>query len=197
MRRLAVLLAASLAAAPAAAEPIAVEYFALRSAFKKSTTSPDVLQFDLYSDAGCTSLIDSDTLFASDALIGVYVDKRQRIKGGAPVRKAVRIQAVIDGPTTATAPYLRVTGPGIQPIGSDCQLQAAGPVAAVGPQGPQGDPGPTGPAGPQGDPGPQGAPGPVGPVGPKGAQGDPGPTGPAGPQGAPGPQGAQGDPGPQ
>src|SRR5512144_2736755 len=145
MRRLLSLaLAGVLVAASAAAEPIAVEYFALRSAFKKGTTSTDVLQFDLYSDSSCTTLIDSESLFASDALISVYIDKQQKIKGGAPLPKAVRIQGVIDGPTTSTAPYLRVTGPGIQPVGGECQLQASGPVAALGPQGPQGDPGPTG-----------------------------------------------------
>src|SRR5262245_46627589 len=131
-------------ALPAAAEPIAVEYFALRKDFKQGTTGSDVLLFELFSDSACsTPPIDSESLFANDALITVYIDKQQRIQGGAPVPKAVRIQAVIDGPTTTTAPYLRVSGNGITPVGGACQLQASGPVAALGPQG---DPGPTGPA---------------------------------------------------
>lgn len=201
MRRfLALALLGALAAGAAAAEPVAVEYFAIRKDFKKGTTGTDLLLFELFSDSTCTTLIDSETLFANDALISVYVDKQQRIKGGAKPPKAVRIQAIIDGPTTSTAPYLRVSGPGIQPVDDECQLQASGPVAALGPQG---DPGPQGPAGADGA---DGAQGPQGDPGPQGLQGDPGPQGPAGadgvdgaqgPQGDPGPQGLQGDPGPQ
>ena len=67
--------------------------------------------------------------------------------------KAIRIHAVIDVPVTSTAPYLRVTGTGIVSEGNACQLQASGPVAAVGPQG---DPGPQGPQGPAGADGAQG-----------------------------------------
>ena len=213
MRRSIVLtLAGIVVAGSAAAEPIAVEYVARRGSIKKVTTSSDMLQFDLYSDSACTNLIDSEMLSADDALVSLYVDKPQRLNGSDPLPKAVRIHAVIDAPTTTTAPYLLVTGPGIEPVGSACQIQASGPFAALGPQGdpgPQGMQGDPGPQGVQGDPGPQGVQGDPGPQGvqgdpgPQGAQGDPGPQGvqgdpgPQGAQGDPGPQGVQGDPGPQ
>ena len=213
MRRSIVLtLAGIVVAGSAAAEPIAVEYVARRGSIKKVTTSSDMLQFDLYSDSACTNLIDSEMLSAGDALVSLYVDKPQRLNGSDPLPKAVRIHAVIDAPTTTTAPYLLVTGPGIEPVGSACQIQASGPFAALGPQGdpgPQGVQGDPGPQGVQGDPGPQGVQGDPGPQGvqgdpgPQGVQGDPGPQGvqgdpgPQGVQGDPGPQGVQGDPGPQ
>ncbi len=217
-----VLVLGILGAGTAASEPIAVEYFAGRSTFKKGTLGTDVLRFELFSDSSCTTLLDSENLLVTDTFVHYYVDKQQRVRGGPKPPKAIRIQAVIDGPTTSTAPYLRVTGPGITAIGGPCQLQASGPVAG-GPQGPQGDPGPmgpqggpgpqgtqgpsgadgtsgpsgaTGPPGPQGNPGTDGAPGPAGPPGPTGPDGAAGPAGPAGPTGAQGPTGADGAAGP-
>ena len=56
---------------------------------------------------------DTEMLFAGDAVIDYFIDKPQKLKGGEKPPKAVRIRAVIDGPVTATAPYLMVTGPGI------------------------------------------------------------------------------------
>jgi hypothetical protein len=188
-------------AASAGAEPIAVEYYAIRIPFKQGTTGTDILTFELFEDSGCTTLLDSESLFANDSMLKFYVDKAQRLKGGAKLPKAVRVRAVVDAPFMASAPYLRVTGQGIEPVGSDCQLQASGPVTAIGPTGPQGDPGPQGNPGADGADGadgaagaqgPQGDPGADGADGAPGAQGDPGS---AGAQGAAGPQGPQGDPG--
>src|SRR4030095_10033739 len=166
--------------------------------------------FELFSDSSCTTLIDSDNLFANDTLIHYFIDKQQRVVGGVKLPKTIRVQAVVEGPTTTTAPYLRVTGPGITPAGDVCQLQASGPVAALGPQGDPGPPGPAGAAGatapardvcqlqasgPVAALGPQGDPGPQGPAGADGAQGLAGPAGADGAQGPAGPACAEGDPG--
>jgi hypothetical protein len=94
-----------------------------------------------------------------------FVDRTQKVKGGAPPPKAVRIEAILDTTVGTTSPYLRVTGPGITPIGTACQLQVSG----LG--GPQGVTGATGATGVAGATGPQGDPGATG------AQGDPGRTG--------------------
>jgi hypothetical protein len=209
------------------AEPIQVEYLVGQKAFKKGATAADPLSFELFSDEACTTSIGTADHFVGDEAIHYFVDKRQKVKDGAKLPKVVRILATIDGPTTTTAPYLMVTGPGVSPVGDACQLQPGdavagagptGPQCAEGPQGLQGDPGPQGPQGdpgpagadgaqgPQGDPGPagadgaQGEPGPAGAEGAQGPQGDPGPAGAAGaqgPQGDPGPAGADGAQGPQ
>ena len=68
-------------AGAAAAEPIAVEYFVVRKDFKKVATSTDVLLFELFSDSSCTTLIDSENLFASDTVLQYYVDKTQAREG--------------------------------------------------------------------------------------------------------------------
>ena len=186
-------------AGAAAAEPINVEYYVSQKAFKKGTTGTDVLDFRLYEDEACSVEIGSFPIFASDPFAHFFVDKNQRLLGGRRLPKAVRIRAVIEAPLTTSAPYLRVTGHGIVPVGEACQLQGVSPIAAVGSQG---DPGPAGPAGADGAVGPQGDAGQAGPVGvdgamgPEGLPGDPGPAGPAGADGAVGPQGPQGDAGP-
>jgi hypothetical protein len=190
------LLLALFVGAPAVAAPVSVEFFADARTFK-GTAATDVLSFELFDDDQCTSSIGTAHLFAGDGLIQYYVDKTQAAAGAPKLPKAVRLRAIIDAPTTSSAPYLRVTGGTVRGVPSDCQLQGGSPVVAgpTGPQGPAGPPGATGPQGPQGDPGPAsppGADGAAGPAGPQGPQGDPGPAGPQGPQGDPGPAGADG-----
>ena len=166
----------------AAAEPISVEYFVQQKAFKNATAT-DQLSFELFSDDQCTTSIAAVPLFVGDTMTQYYVDKTPRVKGGAKRPKAVRIRAVIDGPTTVTAPYLKVTGPAVVPVGDACQLQAGSPVSGSGPTGSAGTDGATGPQGPAGA---DGATGPAGPQGPAGADGATGPAGPAGADGTSG-----------
>ncbi|MGH7287571.1 MAG: hypothetical protein ACREI8_06080, partial [Myxococcota bacterium] len=177
-------------AGASAAEPIQVEYFVDQKTFKKGVTATSVLEFELYADEDCTIQIGHYPIFATDPYAHFFIDKKQRIRRGPKQRKAVRIRAVIDAPTTLEAPYLRVSGPGIQPIGEECQLQSGDPIAAVGPQGD------SGPQGPQGEAGPAGADGAAGPQGPAGVDGAEGPMGPAGADGAEGAEGADGAEGP-
>src|SRR5262245_43511305 len=181
----------------AAAEPISIEYFVQQKPFRKATVT-DQLSFELFSDDQCTTSIAAVPLFVGDTMIHYYVDRTQRVKGGAKQLRATRIRAVIDGPTTATAPYLKVTGLNVVPVGDACQLQAGSPVSGSGPTGPEGAAGLQGPAGadgatgPQGPAGADGATGPAGPTGPAGADGATGPQGPAGAGGAAGPAGPAG-----
>jgi hypothetical protein len=201
LRALAVAAALGLGAA-ASAEPIQVEYFVAQKPFKKGVSHTSVLDFRLYEDADCTVEIGSYPIFAGDSYAHFFVDKKQKLRGAPRKPKAVRIRAVIDAPTTLSAPYLRVTGPGIEALDEECQLQSGDPIAAVGPTGAQGEAGPAGPQGEAGPQGPQGEAGPAGPagadgaVGPQGPQGEAGPAGPAGADGAVGPQGPQGEAGP-
>jgi hypothetical protein len=180
----------------AAAETIGVEYFADAKAFKTSLAT-DVLTFELFSDPDCSDSLGAPYhLLVGDTTTQYYADKTFKIKGGPKRQKAVRIRAVIDGPTSTSAPFLLVTGPGVTPVGDACQIQPGTAVSGSGPTGPQGTPGATGATGATGAQGPQGDPGPAGATGATGAQGPQGDPGPAGATGATGAQGPQGDPGP-
>ena len=110
----------------AATEPVAVRYFTRFKDFKKAR-STDILLFEVFSDSSCTTLIASESLFAADALVQYYKDKALGVKKGPKPPKAVRIHAILDIPVTSTAPYLRVTGPGVVPEGSDCSRPAITP----------------------------------------------------------------------
>jgi hypothetical protein len=209
LTKLTAALAALLVGTAAAAEPVAVEYLAARQAFK-AVKATDVLDFQLYEDENCSVEIGTYPLFGGDEYANFFVDRHHRVSGAERRTKAVRIRAVIDAPVMGHAPYLRVTGPGITPVGDECQLQAGSPVAGSGPSGPMGPQGElglagvdgaTGPEGPQGPAGADGATGPQGPAGadgatgpegPQGADGATGPQGPAGADGATGPEGPQG-----
>jgi hypothetical protein len=209
LTKLTAALAALLVGTAAAAEPVAVEYLAERKPFK-AFKATDVLDFQLYEDESCSVEIGTYPLFGGDEYANFFVDRHQRVNGAVRRTKAVRIRAVIDAPVMGHAPYLRVTGPGITPVGDECQLQAGSPVAGSGPSGPMGPQGelglagvdgatgPAGPAGadgatgPQGPAGADGATGPEGPQGLAGIDGATGPQGPAGADGAPGPEGPQG-----
>src|SRR5262249_40144214 len=175
----------------AAAEPISIEYFVQQKAFKNAKAT-DQLSFELFSDDKCTTSIAAVPLFVGDTMTQYYVDSTQRRKVGAKRPRAGRIRAVIDGPPTVTAPYLKVTGPNVVPVGDACQLQAGSPVSGSGPTGPAGADGATGLQGPAGAAGAAGPQGPTGPAGPVGADGATGPQGPAGAAGATGPAGPTG-----
>src|SRR5262245_19292935 len=76
-------LALVVAASGAQAEPISVEYFVVRSPFKKGTVGTDILTFDLFTDDQCaTPPIHTEGLFASDPFVHYYIDRAQRVKGG-------------------------------------------------------------------------------------------------------------------
>jgi hypothetical protein len=188
-------------AGAAATEPIRVEYLLDQKAFKAGAIVGNPLNFELFSDDQCTTLVGSAPLFVGDAPIQYFVDKRQRIKDAPKLPKAVRLVAVIDGPVLASAPYLKVSGTGVVGVGGACQLQpgtavsGSGPSGPAGPAGADGADGAAGSVGPQGDPGLPGTDGVDGAAGAVGPQGDPGLPGTDGVDGAAGAVGPQGDPG--
>src|SRR5262245_9678848 len=70
----------ALVATSANADPVNVEYFVVRNTFSTQTHGTDVLTFDLFSDAACTTLIDTENLFANDAMLRYFVDRTQKVK---------------------------------------------------------------------------------------------------------------------
>ena len=199
-----ILIVALMLAGPAGAFELGVKYDVDLKTFKKEAPNGTALNFDLYSDPDCTSLLHSEILVTGAPNLMVEKLKLQKVKGGDKPSKTARLRTSLETPAIADQAFLEVSGPGIVPSeGDPCQPQI---VAGNGPQGPPGNDGAAGtdgtdgsdgaegPQGPPGDTGPQGE---AGPEGPQGPPGDPGATGPAGAQGPPGPQGAPGPQGPQ
>jgi len=185
-------LAALLVAVPAWAG-LRVAYDADYKTLKTNVFIGDPLSFELYETADCTGTpLFSEILGAGTPEVTIEEVRPVPAKKQKPQPpKVARLRATLDVPVIDAAPYLRVQGGGIVPVGGECQLQVAagtGPMGPEGPMGPQGSPGPAGPEGPQGPVGPQGDAGSQGQAGPEGPQGPPGPQGETGPQGPEGPQ---------
>jgi hypothetical protein len=87
------------------------------------------LTFDLFDDAACTSMVASQVV-AIDAVTVVSRLKSLVPRGGTRPPKSDELLLTIAGAPEDGPLYLRVTGPGVTPIGTACQVQAAGPVAA-------------------------------------------------------------------
>jgi hypothetical protein len=114
-------LALAAIAIPASADPLVAQYLVQRKPLQKGTLPATMLTFEVYSDAACTTLVDSAQIAASAVFIEQV--KGLRLRGGVTPAKAVRLEASID--VDAGAPFLKVTGAGITPAGAACQLQGA------------------------------------------------------------------------
>jgi len=181
-------------AVSAAALTIPVEYLVDQKALGNAPAGTTIVA-DLFSDAGCTTLLASTGPISIESVDLIEKLKTAKIVGGPKIPRLARMSLAIDSPSADGELHLRITSPtagAIVPIATDCQPQRAavagaeGPQGPVGPVGPQGIAGPQGPQGVQGPAGPTGATGPQGPQGPTGATGAQGPTGPTGPTGTSG-----------
>lgn len=159
------------------ADEILVSYLVDAKLFKSAVAGTS-LTFATYSDAACTSLVDtvsvpseSLTLSASSTTTSsIEIQKNGAVKEGPKAAKVARLTYAMN--TLASAPmYLKVTGTGINPIGGACQVQTSGSsgvTGATGPAGPTGNTGPTGPTGATGATGSGGVAGATGATGPTG-----------------------------
>jgi hypothetical protein len=120
-RALVVAVAVMASSVAASADPLAANYMVQRKALQKGALPTSMLTFEVYSDAACTALVDSQQVAASAVLIEQV--KGLRLRGGAAPAKALRLTASLD--VDAGAPFLKVTGPGVTPVGATCQLQGA------------------------------------------------------------------------
>jgi hypothetical protein len=95
-------------------------YLVQAKALKKATLPTSMLTFEVYSDATCTTLVDSQQVAASAVFIEQV--KGLRLRGGAAPAKALRLSAALDVDAGA---YVKVTGTGVVPVGAACQIQNA------------------------------------------------------------------------
>jgi len=115
-----------LVATAATADPIALLYAADAKSFK-SVTASDMLDFQVYDDAGCTNLVSTTSVSAADPSLTFAKTKGVRVKKGPKPAKSVQVSAVVDPGTFPGTPYLAVTISGATPlvgVPTSCQVQA-------------------------------------------------------------------------
>ena len=120
--RVGIVLAAALLLASAAHADVAARYAVDQKALK-ATLSTDMLAFAVYEDAACAELLFDVALSAGDAAITYEQPKLKKIKGGPKPTKTTIIATVLSPPAFSGPLFLRVTGPGVISVGSDCQVQ--------------------------------------------------------------------------
>ena len=122
----AVFLSLSLASAGWAATN--VSYTVDLKTWKKNVVATTQLNFSLYSDETCTTLLASEPLLAGDTMITYELPKLKPVKQGPRPAKATVIRTVLSASGLAGPLFLEVTGTGIVPVGTSCQVQE--PTAA-------------------------------------------------------------------
>ena len=113
----------SLALASASWGATNVSYSVDQKAFKKAVVATTSLNFSLYSDAACTSLLASEDLFAGDTGISYAQPKLKGVKQGPKPVKPTVILTVLSASGLPGPIFLEVTGVGVVPVGDSCQVQ--------------------------------------------------------------------------
>jgi hypothetical protein len=123
----AVFLSLSLASAGWAATNVV--YRVDQKIWKKSVLATAPLTFSLYSDAACSvAAAAPEVLFAGDTGIIYELPKTKKVKDGVKPPKTTVIHTVLSASGLSGPLFLEVTGTGIVPVGTSCQVQE--PTAA-------------------------------------------------------------------
>lgn len=120
------LIATALAASAgaASADPMSIEYLVQRKPLVAAMSGTDTLDVLFYSDPKCETLSSSVAVAANSPAVHFERVKNQRI-GRLKSADLVRIDAIIED-APASAPFVRVEGPGITPAKAICQPQGGG-----------------------------------------------------------------------
>jgi hypothetical protein len=111
--------------ATAHAGDLRLEYVVEQKPLKQGLAAGDALQVELFSDAECTALVGT-TEVAADSIELLSRLTLARLLDGEKPPKAVEIRTTLsDVPPFQV--YARVNGPGVVPVGGDCQLQHGTP----------------------------------------------------------------------
>lgn len=138
------------------ASQLPVTYLVQEHALKKVVAATN-LSFDLYSDAGCGTLVHSQ-LVPVEQVAMVSRLKLLTPKGAAKAPRTDELRHTLEVESVSAPLYLRVTGPGVVSAGPACQVQISAVGGSQGLQGEPGAQGPTGLKGDEGEPGNQGPP---------------------------------------
>lgn len=121
----AALLLAALSAAPASAADIQVSYRVDAKLLKKSTPAGTPLSFQLFTDSTCATSAGAAQVVNVEAVTLIEQPRLIKVKGGPTPPVTAEVRHTMTGLTPQPAFYAQVTGTGITPIGTACQLQTA------------------------------------------------------------------------
>lgn len=131
MHRLSLLAAlAVLAPLAASAADLPVRYTVDEKQLKNAISGTN-LTFELYSDAACTTMVDSAVVTIDNVGVRERV-KQFKPKSGAAQAKIVELHQTMLGVTASGNLFLKVTGTGVVPVGGACQAQAAAVASVAG-----------------------------------------------------------------
>src|SRR6185436_14274091 len=89
---------------------------------KISAVSGTNLTFELFDDSACTNLVLSSTVAIDDVRVVSRLNPLTPRRGARPP-KSDELLVTLTGAPASGPLYLRVSGPGVTPIGTACQVQ--------------------------------------------------------------------------
>ena len=134
MMRYPLLALALVLTSPAAwADDAPVNYTVVRRDLRMNTFSTDLLTFEIHGTSACDNALHTELIAAGNLDIVWDRVSTFRIRQQSPKHPtAARLHVVLNPPDGIRGRYLRVTGPGINPIGGDCQVQSGGRAGTLG-----------------------------------------------------------------
>jgi len=113
-------------AQPAKGERVPVSYLVARSAFRAVERGQQIT-FELHQGPDCGEALDSEvvTVGADPDFLVEGVASRALDPAVRSPRRPIRLRYVMEPTSSAGRLYLRVTGPGVEPVGAECQAQEA------------------------------------------------------------------------
>jgi hypothetical protein len=108
----------------ASADPVTAEYLVQRKPLVVAMNGTDTMDFKFYSDPNCQNLTHQVAITADSPAIHFERVRSQRI-GRTRSADLIRITAIVED-APASAPFLRVDGPGVTPAMTTCQPQGGG-----------------------------------------------------------------------
>lgn len=106
----------------ALAADVPVSYTLDEKALKTGAPSGTMLSFELHADAACSSAVHTQAVQIDDVAL-IERLKRLKPRGGAKPPRTDRIVHVLTFAPDASRYFLKLTGPGVTPVGGACQLQ--------------------------------------------------------------------------
>lgn len=107
----------------ALAEDMPISYLVDRPTLLGNAPTGTVLTFELHLDSGCTSAVHSETIAVGDPDLLIEQVDLLRVQGGPRPPRVARLNLTLTNVLPQLSFFLRVTGPGISPIGRLCQPQ--------------------------------------------------------------------------
>ena len=124
-RSLAACLVCLLAVTAADAADVRVTYLVDAKTLKASAPAGTSLTFALHATSACNAPVATQNIDVEDVTLLATVKAAGVKSGPKPPKAIIEMRHTMTGVTPQPAFYLKVTGPGVSPVGGACQLQYA------------------------------------------------------------------------